>query len=209
MNWHSYRSSEGHGLRHNPLKAIIGPRPIGWISTLSDSGVANLAPYSFFNMINDRPPLVMFSSTGYKDSVTNIAARGEFACNLATRPLAEQVNLTSGAFEPDVDEFERAGLAKADCMEIDVPRVADAPACLECRMVSIQQLKGLNDVKADSWMVIGEIVAVHLAEEYLADGLFQTDRAEPILRAGYAGDYWAIGSEGKFTMYRPKVDESR
>src|ERR1700739_1883479 len=124
MSSYAFRVEEGHGLRHNPLKAIVAPRPIGWISTLSVDGIANLAPYSFFNLVNDAPPLLMFSSTGYKDSVRNIEATGEFICNLATRPLAEKVNLTSAPFAQGVDEFEAAGLEKAEGLVVACPRVA-------------------------------------------------------------------------------------
>jgi flavin reductase (DIM6/NTAB) family NADH-FMN oxidoreductase RutF len=200
---HSYRIEDGHGLRHDPLKAIIAPRPIGWISTLSATGVANLAPYSFFAMINDRPPMLMFSSSGHKDSVTNIEATGEFVFNLATRPLAEQMNMTCAMLPPDADEFAVAGLAKAPSLRVAPPRVAAAPAALECKAVEVKRLRDLDGQAVDGWMTIGQIVAVHLDPACIEDGLFLTERAHPILRAGYAADYWEIGETGKFAMRRP------
>ena len=141
MRSYAYRIEEGHGLRHNPLKAIVAPRPIGWISTLSADGIANLAPYSFFNLVNDTPPMLMFSSTGHKDSVRNSEATGEFVFNLATRSLAEQVNATSAAFPSGVDEFEAAGLEKASGLVVACPRVAASPAALECRTVEVRRLR--------------------------------------------------------------------
>lgn len=198
-----YEIDQGHGLRRNPLKAIMAPRLIGWISSQGSDGVDNLAPYSFFNMVNDSPPMLMFSSTGFKDSVRNIEATGEFAFNLASRPLAGAVNRTSASVPSDVDEFELAGLEKASCHLIGARRVAASPACLECRLVDIRQLSDLHGAAIESWMVIGQIVAVHLDPTCITDGLFLTERAEPILRAGYAAEYWAIGAAGKFEMARP------
>jgi flavin reductase (DIM6/NTAB) family NADH-FMN oxidoreductase RutF len=201
---HSYRIEDGHGLRHDPLKAIIGPRPIGWISSLSATGVANLAPYSFFAMINDRPPMLMFSSSGYKDSVANIEATGEFVVNVATRPLAEAMNATCAPLPPEADEFDAAGLAKAPSLLVAPARVALAPAALECRAVEVKRLRNLEGREVDGWMTIGQIVAVHLDPACIEDGLYLTERAQPILRAGYAVDYWAIGDTGKFAMRRPE-----
>jgi flavin reductase (DIM6/NTAB) family NADH-FMN oxidoreductase RutF len=200
---HSYRIEDGHGLRHDPLKAIIAPRPIGWISTLSSTGIANLAPYSFFAMINDRPPMLMFSSTGHKDSVANIEATGAFVFNLATRPLAEAMNATSATLPPDADEFEIAGLTKAPSLLVAPPRVAETPAAFECRAVEVKQLRDLDGRAVDGWMTIGQIVAVHLDPACIEDGLFLTERARPIQRAGYAADYWEVGAAGKFAMRRP------
>jgi flavin reductase (DIM6/NTAB) family NADH-FMN oxidoreductase RutF len=206
MGSYAYRVEDGHGLRHNPLKAIVGPRPIGWISTLSPDGVANLAPYSFFNLVNDTPPMLMFSSTGYKDTVGNIEATGEFVFNLATRPLSAQVNATSAAFARGVDEFEAAGLEKADSLVVACPRVAASPAALECRAIEVRQLRDLEGEPVEAWMTLGQIVAVHLDPACIEDGMFLTERANPILRAGYAADYWEIGAAGKFAMWRPKLD---
>jgi flavin reductase (DIM6/NTAB) family NADH-FMN oxidoreductase RutF len=200
---HSYRIEDGHGLRHDPLKAIIAPRPIGWISTLSASGVANLAPYSFFAMIADQPPMLMFSSSGYKDSVRNIEETGEFVFNLATRPLAEAMNASCAMLPPEADGFEVAGLAKAPSLLVAPPRVAATPAALECKAVEVKRLRDLDGREVENWMTIGQIVAVHLDPACIEDGLFLTERANPIQRAGYAADYWAVGETGKFQMRRP------
>lgn len=204
MDFHSYAVRDGHGLPHNPLKAIIAPRPIGWMSTLSATGIANLAPYSFFNIINDVPPLVMFASTGHKDSVSNIEATGAFVFNLATRPLAEKMNITSAMFPPDVDEFEAAGLTKAPSLLVAPPRVAESPAALECRAVEVRQLRDMEGAAVDGWLTIGQIVAVHIDRACLVDGIYRTERAHPILRAGYEADYWELTPTGHFTMRRPQ-----
>src|SRR5579875_59840 len=127
---HFYEVAAGHGLAHDPLKAIIVPRPIGWISSIAQDGAVNLAPYSFFNMVSDEPPMLMFSSYGWKDSVRNVSETGEFVANLAVRPLAEAMNQSSAAVPPEVDEMELAGLAKAPSVLVRPPRVAAAPAAL-------------------------------------------------------------------------------
>ncbi|MFT4246921.1 MAG: flavin reductase family protein [Pseudomonas sp.] len=200
--FHSYRVQEGHDLPHDPLPAILGPRPIGWISTRAADGRLNLAPYSFFNVFNYRPPLVAFSSVGWKDSVRNAEASGEFVCNLATRALAEQVNQTS--LEAQVDEFALAGLTPAPSLEVAAPRVAESPAALECRVTQVQRLAGLDGTPLDTWMVIGQVVAVHIDHALLRDGLYDTAAARPILRAGGPADYFEVLPEGLFRMYRPK-----
>ncbi|MDE2411542.1 MAG: flavin reductase family protein [Sphingomonadales bacterium] len=200
--YHYYPADQGHGLTRNPLKAIIAPRPIAWVSTLSAEGVGNLAPYSFFNQISDSPPMLMFSSVGRKDTVTNVAATGEFAVSLVSHAVADAMNTTSGAFPPEVDEFDAAGLARMPCRAIRPPAVAGSPAVLECRAVDVRQLSSLDGAAIDVWMVIGQIVGVHVARSCLADGLFRTERANPVLRGGYADEYWSIGDAGRFGMRR-------
>lgn len=203
MSTYSYRVGDGHGLKHNPMKAIVAPRPVGWISSLSLGGTPNLAPYSFFNMVSDTPPLLMFSSVGYKDSIRNVEETGEFIFNLATEPLAKQMNLSSAAFPQDVDEFEAAELEKADAIMLKCPRVAASPAAIECRVVEVRQLKNAEGRLVDAWMAIGEAVAVHLNSACIDDGLFRTELAHPIMRAGYVSEYWAVDARGKFEMRRP------
>jgi flavin reductase (DIM6/NTAB) family NADH-FMN oxidoreductase RutF len=203
MRNYSYRVGDGHGLRHNPLKAVVAPRPIGWISSLSRRGIANLAPYSFFNMVNDSPPLLMFSSVSYKDSIRNVEETGEFIFNLATMLLAEQMNSSSAAFSQEIDEFEAAGLQKGDALVVNCPRVATSPAALECKTVEVRRLRDIRGQQVDAWMAIGEVVAVHLDRDCIDDGMFRTELAGPIMRAGYASEYWAIGKAGKFEMWRP------
>ncbi|MDT8343020.1 MAG: flavin reductase family protein [Thermohalobaculum sp.] len=202
-----YRPADGHGLPHDPFKAIVAPRPIGWISTLDADGRANLAPYSFFNGCGDRPPMVMFAQTGgkgpgepQKDSVANIRATGEFACNVVGRALTDAMNASSGNYPAGADEFEIAGLEKAPCEVIRAPRVAAAPAVLECRAVRI-----LDDLPSWSagWrniVVIGEVVGVHIDERYLKDGLLDVLAFNPVARMGYM-DYTAVTD--KFALRRP------
>ncbi|HEX3984376.1 MAG TPA: flavin reductase family protein [Acidisoma sp.] len=199
---HFYEVAGGHGLAHDPLKAIVAPRPIGWISSVDKQGRVNLAPYSFFNMVSDAPPMLMFSSDGWKDSVRNIEETGEFVANLAVERLAAQMNESSASVPHEVDEFELAGLAKAPSVLVKVPYVAAAPAALECKCVSIQQLHGLGGVASSNYMVIGQIVGVHIDPAYLKDGIFDTAAARPLGRCGYRGDYVSVTEI--FEMVRPR-----
>ncbi|WP_427023320.1 flavin reductase family protein [Aureimonas ureilytica] len=190
-----------HGLPHDPLKAIVAPRPIGWISTRSKGGAANLAPYSFFNLVADDPKLVMFSSSGIKDSATFAVETGEFVINLATYPLREAMNRSSAAAPRGVSEFEIAGLTEAPCRLVRAPRVAESPAALECKVTQSFRPMGLDGPSPSAFIVIGQVVGVHIDERVLRDGLFATDLAEPLTRLGYL-DY-AVTRE-VFTMRRPK-----
>jgi flavin reductase (DIM6/NTAB) family NADH-FMN oxidoreductase RutF len=200
---HAYEPVHGHGLKHDPFNAIVGPRPIGWISTVSQAGVANLAPYSFFNGFNYKPPIIGFSSIGWKDSVANAQATGEFCWNLATRALAREMNLTCAPAPPEVDEFEVAGLTKAASRLIAPPRVLESPVNFECRVTQIVQLQGADGAKVEAWLVLGEVVAVHIDRALIRDGVYQTAEARPILRAGRMGDYFEITPEAAFEMRRP------
>lgn len=200
---HSYTIRNGHGLPHDPLPAILGPRPIGWISTCNAQGQLNLAPYSFFNVFNYRPPVVAFSSVGKKDTVRNAQISGEFVYNLATRPLAEQVNLSSTE-QPGVDEFVLAGLTPAPSLEVAAPRVLESPVALECKVTQVQQLIGLDGAALDTWMVFGEVVAAHIDRACLRDGIFDTGHAQTILRGGGPSDYFEVLQQGLFHMFRPK-----
>lgn len=200
---HFYEPAKGHRLPHDPFNAIVGPRPIGWVSTRSAEGVLNLAPYSFFNAFNYVPPLVGFASIGHKDSVSNAEATGEFCWNLATRALAERMNATSATVAPDVDEFELAGLTPRESQVVSVPHVGEARVAFECRVSDVVRLRGADGTEADSWLTIGEVVGVHIDEELLVDGVYQTGAAEPILRGGGPADYFAIMPEQLFRMRRP------
>ncbi|MBD8595914.1 MULTISPECIES: flavin reductase family protein [unclassified Pseudomonas] len=200
---YSYSVADGHGLPHDPLPAILGPRPIGWISTVNQHGRANLAPYSFFNIINYRPPILIFSSVGKKDSVRNAQDTGHFVYNLATRPLAELVNDSSTEI-PGIDEFEATGLTPVPSIHVASPRVAESPVSLECEVTSVQQLSGLNGRLLDTWMVMGEVVGVHINSAFLKDGVYDTASARPILRGGGPTDYFEILKSGLFHMTRPK-----
>ena len=163
----------------------------------------NLAPYSFFNAFNYTPPLIGFSSIGDKDTVRNARQTGEFAWNLATRPLAEAMNASCASVPPEVNEFELAGLTPAASRVISVPRVAESPVSFECRSTQIIQLQGVDGVKVPTWLVLGEVVAIHIAREALKNGVYDTANAGHVLRAGGRGDYFTIGPEQLFRMYRP------
>ncbi|MGI6246896.1 MAG: flavin reductase family protein [Pseudochelatococcus sp.] len=202
--FHSYLVSDGHGLRHDPISSIIAPRLIGWISTQDGRGHPNLAPYSFFNIVNYKPPQVIFSSVGKKDTVRNIEATGEFVYNLATKPLAEQVNHTSIEVPPEIDEFALAGLTPAPSVAVAPPRVMESPVSLECRVTQLQQLRSLKEDMLDTWLVIGEVVAVHISKTLLHEGVYDTAAGRPILRGGGPAEYFEILPEGRFKLYRPK-----
>lgn len=197
-----YEPARGHGLPHDPFKAIVAPRPIGWISTRDRQGKLNLAPYSFFNAFNSSPPIVGFCSEGRKDSIRNVEESGEFVANLATKPLAAAMNQTSAAVASDVDEFVLAGLTAAPCRLVAAPRVAEAPAALECKLLQIVQLHDLAGQPLGSFLALGQVVGVHIASAYLKDGRFDTAAAQPIARAGYRGDYFEMGA--LFELLRPK-----
>lgn len=191
-----------HGLPHNPFKAIVSPRPIGWISTASANGMANLAPYSFFNALCDTPPMVMFASSGAKpdqpkgkDSLANILATEEFAVNIVSYALREPMNKTAASLGADEDEFMAAGLTKAAGIAIKAPHVAEAPAVLECKLFKIVDLPG-----AANTMVIGEVVGVHIKDDFIVNGRFDVTRYKPLSRLGYM-DYAAV--ENVFELVKP------
>ncbi|WKL52359.1 flavin reductase family protein [Pseudomonas kielensis] len=200
---YSYSVADGHGLPHDPLPAILGPRPIGWISTINQEGRTNLAPYSFFNIVNYRPPILIFSSVGKKDSVRNAQETGHFVYNLATRPLAESVNGSSTEIA-GVEEFEATGLTPVPSTQVTSPRVAESPVSLECKVISVQQLSGLDGTPLNTWMVIGQVVAVHINSALLMDGIYDTASARPILRGGGPADYFEVLPSGLFQMTRPE-----
>lgn len=196
-----YRPEDGHGLKHNPFGAIVSPRPIGWISTRGAAG-DNLAPYSFFNAVAYVPPQVMFASTsakpdrdGTKDSVAQIRETGMFCVNIVEYAMRDAMNATSAGLEAGVDEFAHCGLEKAECESVDCPRVAAAPASLECRMTQILRLDG-----EANWMVLGEVTGVHLRADCLVDGRFDVTRYQPLTRLGYR-DYARITD--LFSLKRP------
>lgn len=200
---HFYEPRDGHRLPHDPFNAIVGPRPIGWISSHSAGDALNLAPYSFFNAFNYTPPIVGFASIGYKDTLRNIEETGEFVWNLATRSLAEAMNQSCAAVPPEVNEFELAGLTPAASRVISVPRVLESPVAFECRRTQIVQLQGADGAKVSTWLVLGEVVAVHIAQSLLKDGIYDTAAAGPILRGGGPADYFTVGPEQLFRMRRP------
>ncbi|MFZ4876793.1 flavin reductase family protein [Janthinobacterium sp. Mn2066] len=203
-NKHFYEPSKGHGLAHDPFNAIVGPRPIGWIASHSASGVLNLAPYSFFNAFNYTPPIIGFASVGRKDSLNNIEQTGEFVWNLATRPLAEAMNLSSMAAPPEINEFELAGLTPVPGRMVQVPRVAESPVAFECRCSQILQLASADGDEIATWLVLGEVIGVHIDQALLKNGSYDTAAAHPILRGGGPADYFEVTSESLFQMQRPR-----
>ncbi|XWJ90711.1 flavin reductase family protein [Phytobacter ursingii] len=198
-----YEPSQGHGLPHDPLNAIIGPRPIGWISSLDGEGRQNLAPYSFFNCFNYRPPIIGFASSGWKDSVRNICETKEFVWNLTTRALAERMNETSASLAHGEDEFAFSGLTPLASRIVKAPRVAESPVHFECRISQCIQLTKANGEALDSWLVLGEAVAIHIDDSLLENGIYQTAKAQPILRAGGPTAYYTITDAQRFDMRRP------
>lgn len=201
---HSYEPRKGHGLPHDPFNAIVGPRPIGWISTRSAAGALNLAPYSFFNAFNYVPPIVGFASIGAKDTLRNVQETGEFVWNLATRDLADAMNQTCAAVGPEVSEFALAGLTPLPSTQVQPPRVAESPVTMECRCTQILQLQGADGAQVPTWLVLGEVVAVHIDTALLKDGVYDTASAGHILRAGGPADYFTVGPEQLFKMHRPR-----
>jgi flavin reductase (DIM6/NTAB) family NADH-FMN oxidoreductase RutF len=200
---HFYEPKNGHGLKHDPFNAIVGPRPIGWVSTNGADGSVNLAPYSFFNAFNYTPPILGFSSNGAKDSLRNVRETGEFVWNLATRETAEQMNASCATVPYGMDEFELAKLTKAPSRLVGPPRVAESPVNFECKVTEIIQIKSHAGVLAPSWLVLGEVVAVHIDQKLLPDGVFDTFNAGIILRAGGASAYAEIAPDSRFDMIRP------
>lgn len=188
-SWHSFDPAKGHGLKHDPMKAIVAPRPIAWVGSISPAGVHNLAPYSFFNLISARPPLLMISSEGSKDSVTNIGATGEFTVNLVTQQNMVKMNHSSASVPPDVDEY---ALANVDWLASDLVqarRVADTPVSMECKLIEVKHLEDVAGQALNTAMIIAQIVRVHVREDCIKDGLFDLVAAQVVARAGYRGDY--------------------
>ena len=179
-----YQPSQGHGLPHSPFLAVVSPRPIGWISTRAALG-DNLAPYSFFNALASAPPQVMFAGDTL-DSISNARETGVFAVNVVGAAMLDAMIQTSATVARGVDEFSFAGVEKAECLTIDCPRVAQAPATLECRVLQIMTLKG-----KDNFMVIGEVTGVHLRDDCLVNGRFDVTRYHPAARLGYK-DYAVV-----------------
>ena len=191
-----------HGLPHDPFKAIVAPRPIGWITSMSTAGEINLAPYSWFNGVSGVPPMVMFSSEQRKDTLAFIEETKEFVCNVATWGLRGQVNRSSAPFPRGVNEMEKCGLEPASSRLVKPPRVAASPAALECKWLQTVSLSDLDGNPTDRHVVFGQVVGIHIDERYIRDGLLDTAAMEPILRAGYH-DYFTIAAEHGFTMKRP------
>jgi flavin reductase (DIM6/NTAB) family NADH-FMN oxidoreductase RutF len=193
-------TKRNHGLPHDPFKAIVAPRPIGWISSIDKAGRVNLAPYSFFNGVATFPPMVMFASDGFKDSVSNVNETMEFVCNLATWDLRDAMNRSSESVPHEVNEFQLAGLTPAPSKLVKPPRVAEAPCALECKATQIVQMKGPNGDARDNYVVFGEVVGIHIDERYIKNGILDSAAMKPIARLGYR-DYSVVTE--LFQMVRP------
>ena len=183
---YSYQPRAGHGLPHDPLNAIVGPRPIGWVSSQSASGQR-----------------IGFASSGWKDSVQNISETKEFVWNLATRPLAEAMNESSASIPADQDEFALAGLTPLAASQVNVSMVAESPVNFECRLTQLIRLQDAHGAELESWLVLGEAVAIHIDEALLENGIYQTAKAQPILRAGGPSAYYGISEDQRFDLVRP------
>lgn len=202
-DFHFYEPLLGHGLAHDPFNSIVGPRPIGWIGTRSRDGRLNLAPYSFFNAFNYVPPVIGFASVGAKDTLRNVQETGEFSWNLVSRDLADAMNRSSASVPYGVDEFSLAGLTAADSRLIGAPRVAESMVSFECKVTQCVQLVALDASPLQTWLVLGQVLGVHIAQTLLKNGVYDTAAAHPVLRGGGAGDYFEIAAEQLFQMKRP------
>ncbi len=189
-----------HELAHDPFKAIVSPRPIGWISSLSKSGVANLAPYSFFNAMGEMPKMVIFGSAGIKDNARNIAETGEFTCNFVSDNLKEAMNLSSADCPPDVSEFDYAKIEKAAGTMVSCPRVAKAYSALECKLVQIINPVDIDGNQSNNHLFIGQVVGIHISDEAIVDGRFDVNVTKPVSRLGYF-DYSTVNDV--YEMMRP------
>ena len=200
-----YETKDHHGLKHNPFKSLVVPRPIGWISSQDGNGVVNLAPYSFFNGVASDPPTVMFSSNGvhsegsYKDSVKNVRDTGEFVCNLATWEIREAMNTTSAMVARSVDEFELSGLTPVPSRLVKPPRVKESPVHLECKYLQIVELP-CDKPEQSNLVVFGQVIGIHIDDSIISDGMIDMNVFKPIARLGYF-DYSVV--DNVFSMRRP------
>ena len=191
-----------HGLPHDPLKQLVAPRPIGWISSCNAAGRRNLAPYSYFNLVGDKPGIAMFSSVTRKHTLANIENTGEFVCNLATWDLREQVNQSSAPVAADIDEFELTGLTPVPSRMVAPPRVGESPVALECTYIQTLDLPDGKGGEHPSKVCFGLVVGVHIDDRAIVDGLVDATFLKPIARLGYM-DYAVV--EEVFAMQRPQA----
>lgn len=199
-DYHSYNTASEHGLSHNPFKALISPRPIAWISSLFDDGAVNLAPYSFFNAFSENPPLIGFSSAGRKHSLINIERSGEFVHNLVSSEQIKQMNATSAALPKGASEADEAEIELIASDLVAPPRVAGAPASMECKLADIIHLKGADQKPSANYLVVGEVVRVHIDKGMIRDGMVDQEALGLIARLGYL-DYAQV--KDVFGMPRP------
>ncbi|MEO1291421.1 MAG: flavin reductase family protein [Pseudomonadota bacterium] len=203
-------ATEPHGLRHNPFKALVAPRPIAWVSSVDANGVVNLAPFSFFNAVSEAPPILMFAAYGKKaglaeekDTLTNVLTTKEFVINIVPLALKDQMNTSAAPFPAEVDEFEAAGLTKAESSTVAPPRVAESPVTFECRFLTRTKLPSTRD-DIDNGAVFGEVTGIHIADDVIVDGIVDVTLYKPLARLGYM-QYTAV--ETAFDMPRPTTPE--
>jgi flavin reductase (DIM6/NTAB) family NADH-FMN oxidoreductase RutF len=195
-----YTADEPHGLPYDPFKAIIAPRPIGWIGSADQNGQINLAPYSFFNAVGSRPNMIAFASEGLKDSARNASETREFTFSLATLPLAQKMNLSSANLEEGENEFDFAGLTMATSRLVHPPYVGESPAAFECKLVHFIELQDLDGKPTQKYLTIGQVVATHIRDEFIRDGRFDAVKAQTIARCGY-NDYATVSQQ--WELVRP------
>ncbi len=196
-----------HGLQHDPFKAIVTPRPIGWIGSKAKDGNLNLAPYSYFNAVADRPYYFAIGSNGLKDSMANIEETGVFTVSLATEDLFHQMNGSSVSSGPEIDEFALTGATPKMGKFVDAPFVAESPAAFECKLHQIIDLPGANRAeKKGHFVILAQVVGTYINDDFITDGRFDTRKARPLARCGYM-DYAVIGEENMFETNRPELDE--
>lgn len=196
-------ATNAHGLPHDPFKAIVSPRPIGWIGTKGRDGSVNLAPYSYFNAISDHPKMVMFSSSGRKDTLRNVEETGVFTTSMVSRELAEKMNQTSTPAPYGENEFDLAGLTMMPGKLVDAPYAGEAHAALECKVTELFEAKGLDGTPSGSFVVIGQVLGIYIDEAALVEGRLDMAAVAPLARLGYM-DY-ADGAQ-TFEMRRPDWD---
>ena len=196
-----------HGLKHDPFKALVAPRPIGWIATVSEDDVLNLAPYSFFNAVAANPNYVMFSSVDKKDSVKNIESNGEFTCSISTWDTREGMNISSAPVDYLADEFALANLATSPSQFVKPPRVARAPASLECKHWKTVEMPDVHPGSdRGHFLIIGQVIGIFIDDNFIKDGIVNTAAMRPLARMGYM-DYGVITPETAFELRRPIVKE--
>jgi flavin reductase (DIM6/NTAB) family NADH-FMN oxidoreductase RutF len=188
-----------HGLPHNPYDAIVGPRPIGWITSMNLKGDVNLAPYSYFNSVSTDPPMMMFASDGRKDTIDYVEETGEFVCNLAIWDLRAQVKDTSLSFPRGVNEMAEVGLEPAFSVLVRPPRVKASPCALECKWLQTVRLTDLNNRPAPRYIIFGQVIGIHIEDSFIKDGLLDTAAMKPIHRGGYQ-DFFVMTADARFSL---------
>jgi flavin reductase (DIM6/NTAB) family NADH-FMN oxidoreductase RutF len=195
-------NKRNHGLSHDPFKALVAPRPIGWITSMSAKGEINLAPYSYFNAVLTSPPMVMFASDAWKDTIAFVEETQEFVCSLATWELRQQVNATSAPFPRGVNEMQEVGLDAAPSVLVRPPRVKASPCALECRWLQTIRLHDMYGTELDAYVALGQVIGVHIEDRFIERGLVDTAAMHPIGRAGYH-EYFVATLDTKFSLQRP------